>query len=419
MHGLVNARPAAHLSQKSCAAPHHRSAALQHPLRILEILGGSALVLALALLPAPKAHASPPPSQDQVQITAQLRQRAKDESSAPRAVISQPLVASHSAESCVLPDLGATPVHRINNPGTWPNLSWSNTVLTPPFPDHQKRLPPRAHLAPFGHTLKIGERFAFDVSYAGNPAGFASVLVAGIEKGLPDSPYPDGEVVRIEGAVRTSGVLSILTTLTDHMTTWVDRDTGAPLRTLNILDQEGFAIKYKHRETQSDFQGRGYVRIRDVRDGRERRRSKKLPSDTFDPMSGLAWVRSLNLKKGETAIAHALDGSVLMRLEVTNRGPTELKPLPSVAVGLGVSQSDIDMYEGRMIRVNRYDRPTPGKRQYYFRAWIDRRPPKLPLALESDMWLGVVRVALSHYDPPSKRRASKAGQPKKPRPTKN
>lgn len=352
------------------------------------------------------AQAGSKPRKNQVQITRQLHERAKQQAMRPHSTPDERVLQQRSNEGCVLPIISSRPVHHEPVP-RFPTLSWMAPLVQPPLIDHQLRMPPRPEVQSFGDTLSVGERYVFDVSYAGNAAGYAEVLVAGREPKLPDSPYPGGPVIRIEGRVRSSGVLSLLTTVTDHMTSWIDAKTGAPLRVLNILDQEGIGAKYKHRETLSEFQGRGYVRIHDVRDEKVRNRTRHLPADTFDPMSGIAWVRALKIKPGETVTAHALDGSVLLRMVVTHKGPTRLDPLPSVAAGLGVKQEFIDLYEGRLTRVDRYDRPIPGKREFGFRAWVDRRPPKLLLALESDMWLGVVKIRLSRYEPPTERRVVK------------
>lgn len=354
-----------------------------------------------------RARAQSDARPDQVQITHQLHERAKQQAMRPHSTPDERTLQQRSAQGCVLPLISSRPVHH-EPVARFPTLSWMAPLLQPTLIDHQLRMPPRPEVQSFGHTLRPGERFVFDVTYAGNAAGYAEVLVADKEPKLPDSPYPGGSVFRIEGRVRSSGVLSLLTTVTDHMTSWIDAETGAPLRVLNILDQEGIGAKYKHRETLTEFQGRGYVRIHDVRDEKVRNRTRHLPADTFDPMAAIAWVRGLEIDPGQTVTAHALDGSALLRMVVTHKGPSRLEPLPSVAAGLGVRQEFIDLYEGRLTRVDRYDRPILGKREFGFRAWVDRRAPKLLLALESDMWIGVVKILLSRYEPPTGERGNQA-----------
>ena len=347
------------------------------------------------------AHAEPPQGGDQVEIARQLRFDAEARARRPSSTPDSHALPPQSAEGCILPQIRSEPVHRETKLPEHAALGWALSLEYPELVDHQPRMPPRPDVVEFGNSVHVGERFTFDVTYSGNPAGFAEVYVAAREPKLPDSPYPGGPVYRVEGSVSSSGVLSLLATVNDHMTSWMDARTGAPLRTKNVLDQQGLGVKYKHRETITNYQGRGYVRIHDAKDGKVRKRTKNLPADTFDPISGIAWVRALDLAVGETATAHALDGAVLLRLEVTNRGPTKLDPLPSVASGLGVTQSDIVLYEGRLSRVDRFDEAIPGKRSYHFRAWVAQRSPKLLLALESDMWIGVVRITLSRYDPPN------------------
>ena len=74
--------------------------------------------------------------------------------------------------------------------------------------------------------------------------------------------------------------------------------------------------------------------------------------------------------------------------------------MPSVASGLGIDPKNVKLIEGTATRVDKYDVPIPEKRAYAFRAWISNDGRGLLLTLETDMWLGVLRLQLSRYDPP-------------------
>ena len=117
----------------------------------------------------------------------------------------------------------------------------------------------------------------------------------------------------------------------------------------------------------------------------------------------MAWVRSLDLAEGERARSHVLDGKVLMRMEVVGRGPAKLDPMPGIVTALGVKPDEIRLLEGKLTRVDNFDVPLPGKRVYQFRAWLSSDERRLVLRLESDMWLGVIRLSLAAYDPPHAR----------------
>jgi hypothetical protein len=101
------------------------------------------------------------------------------------------------------------------------------------------------------------------------------------------------------------------------------------------------------------------------------------------------------------ATAHVLDGKVLLKVEVIGRGRAKLDPMPSVAQGLGVKADDVVLLEGTLSRVDHYGVVRDDKRKYTFRAYMTQDQRRLLLAIETDMWLGVLRLVLNRYDPPN------------------
>ena len=279
---------------------------------------------------------------------------------------------------------------------------WARDVMDPPYEDRRRRIPQTARPDDFGPTLIPGERFKFDVKYAGNPAGLAEAEVIAIQPDPRGGPPAGAPMLRLEGHARTSGIVSLLATVTDDLTTLIDARTGAAVSSENVLHYSGWApSKYKHRVTTATYQGRGSVRIVDVKDGKTRKKLKRVPIDTFDPLSAMAWVRSLNLKEGERAKAHAIDGTTLLRVEIHSKGIKPVKGSPSIVTALELKPEQITKLEGTLTRVDRYDRAIPGKRVYKLRAWISNDHRRIPLVLESDMWVGAIRLELSAYDPPA------------------
>jgi hypothetical protein len=67
--------------------------------------------------------------------------------------------------------------------------------------------------------------------------------------------------------------------------------------------------------------------------------------------------------------------------------------------------------EGVLTRVDNFDQPIPGKRVYELSAWISADERRIPLAMESDMWVGSLRLELSGYDPPRRDRNRPRTQP--------
>jgi hypothetical protein len=251
--------------------------------------------------------------------------------------------------------------------------------------------------------LQAGERFKFDVTFAGNPAGLAEAQIIGLEPD-PDAGPASAPLLRLEGHARTSGVVSLLATVTDDMVTFVDPRSGAAVMSRNIIEYQGWAPrKYKQRITEQSYRGRGFVRIVDTKDGSATQKTKRMPVDTFDPLSAMAWVRSLDLEPGERAKAHAVDGTTLLRIEIESKGNKPMKNLPSIVQALELRPEDLLMIEGVLTHVDVYDQAIPGKRAYTLRAWLSRDERRIPLVLESDMWVGSIRLELSSYDPPGER----------------
>jgi len=261
----------------------------------------------------------------------------------------------------------------------------------------------------FGLTLRPGERFRFDVSFAGNPAGLAEASIIGVEAD-PRGPLPAGApMIRMEGSARTSGVVSLLATVTDEMVSYVDATTGAAISSQNILHYSGFSPrKYKHRDTKHAYEGRGQVRIVDAKDDRIKKKLEHIPNDTYDPMSVMAWVRSLRLEKGEHAKAHVVDGLTLMRVEIVSAGPDRLDPLPSMVAAIGLGPEDVIRIDGTMTRVDEYGAAIPGKKAFSMRAWLSADERRIPLVMESDLWVGAIRLVISGYDPPTQEAARTA-----------
>jgi hypothetical protein len=274
-------------------------------------------------------------------------------------------------------------------------------LAAPPLPDRRTRTPPLARAQPFGATLRPGEAFRFDLSFAGNPAGLAEARIVA-EVADPRGPAPAGAPwVVIEGRARTSGIVSLLANVTDEVVTRLDAATGASITSVNTIHFDGWNPKgYRHRVTTSHHDGRGRLRVHDDKDGKVRVTDRPVPPDTFDALGAMAWVRSLRLAPGERAKAHALDGIALMRVEFVSRGALPMPERPSIAAALGIAPDGIELLEGTLTRVDRTGQPLPGKRVMTVRVWVSADARRIPLRLESDLWASALRLELNGYDPP-------------------
>src|SRR5690606_7932129 len=123
----------------------------------------------------------------------------------------------------------------------------------------------------------------------------------------------------------------------------------------NTIEYQGWAPrKYKQRITEQSYRGRGFVKIVDTKDGSAKTKTKPTPLDTFDPLSAMAWVRSLELEPGERAKAHAVDGTTLLRIEIESKGNKPMKDVPSIVHALELRPEDLLMIEGTLTHVDAY-----------------------------------------------------------------
>ncbi|MFY0537437.1 DUF3108 domain-containing protein [Nannocystis pusilla] len=295
--------------------------------------------------------------------------------------------------------------------GLSPLVGRSGELARPPLVDRSRRLRASPRPPDFGFTLQPGEKFKYDIIFGGNPTGIAEAGVVSREAGPNGSP----DRIRLEGFARTSGVVALLTTLVYDMAAYVDAKTGAPLETGSITRREGLPGSYKRRETTTTFFGRGFVEIQDKRDERSATQRRRLPVDTFDPLSIMAWVRSLDLKPGEKVKAYGLDGTVLLRVDITGKGPVRFEGCrrsgrPWGSLPTRCNNSRIDHPRRPLRGCN------PRKKSYKMRVWVSTDGRRIPLAVESDIWFGVVRLVLTQYDPPRPQTSSQApaGPPVRP-----
>jgi hypothetical protein len=362
-----------------------------------------AALVALVMLSLGVAASAASPKRDQTQIARQAQEEARARAEQRGSTDTSEPRRSTRGDASRLPRMHSPMVHAKPKPSRAPVVGWSSALDQPAFDDRRRRMP--AAPVPPGYipAIRVGERFVFDVYFAGNPAGLAEAGVVEYQADpRGDAPQGSGKY-RLEGQAVTSGVISLLTSMEDRMITWIDAGNGAVISSVNILDRGGFGVgnKYKRRVTEIEYEGRGSIRITDAKDEKTTKMTRQVPRDTFDPLSAMAWVRSLDLADGEMVSAHAMDGKVLLKVEVIGRGKAKLDPMPSVAQGLGVGPDDVHLLEGTLSWVDRYGVVREDLRKYSFRAYVTHDERRLLLAIETDMWLGVLKLVLNRYDPPS------------------
>jgi hypothetical protein len=72
-----------------------------------------------------------------------------------------------------------------------------------------------------------------------------------------------------------------------------------------------------------------------------------------------------------------------------------------MAAALGLRPDDAIRIEGSITRVDEHGAAIPGKKAFTLRAWLSADERRIPLVMESDLWVGSIRLVISGYDPPS------------------
>jgi len=300
-----------------------------------------------------------------------------------------------------VPNTGSPSVHMRHPSYPVSVTGWSATLDQPQFDDRRRRGPASPPVNPWASVLNPGLKFRFELYFGGNPTGTVEASVASrvaatgpaIARGLADT-------IELRAYASTSGVLGMFATVEEEMTSFVDAESGASVFTSNIVRRSGLMTPYKLRVTDTNFEGRGFARVVDTKDERKRQTASRVPERTLDPLSLIAWVRSLNLQPNERAVAHTLDVTTLLRVDIVSRGRKAPAKIPSLATALGIGSGDLELLEGTMTRVNRFGEPVKGKQPYTFRAWVSADSRRIPVIMETNIWVGTLRLILAGYDPP-------------------
>lgn len=370
--------------------------------------GGSAVTVAIAAacILSPTAGAAPPKKQktksalvSEASREANVRaQRSKRRARQERAVRST----AHDAVR--VPNTGSPSVHKQRPAYPISVAGWSATLDRAPYDDRRRRGPTTSPVAPWTNVLHPGLKFRFDLYFSGNPTGNVEASVAArVPATGPGAARGLGDTIELRAHANTSGVLGMFATVEDDMTSFVDARSGASVFMNNIVRRSGLMTPYKLRVTDTHFEGRGFARVVDQKDERRRQVARHLPERTLDPLSLIAWVRALELEPNERAVAHTLDVTALLRVDIVSRGRKPPTQLPSLASALGIDRDALELLEGTMTRVNRFGEPVKGKEPYTFRAWVSTDSRRIPVIMETNIWVGTLRLVLAGYDPPRAR----------------
>jgi hypothetical protein len=225
------------------------------------------------------------------------------------------------------------------------------------------------------------ESITWSVTYAGIEGGLARFAV-----GTPGTV--DGKhvvVARVEA--ESAGLVDLIKHARDGATSWIDVDTGVPVRVDSDSDIDGKDLIV--RATR-----RGEALITDLlfstNAGPEQKRAQKLPDAlTTDPLGALMLLRGWDAPAGSRAVLFTLGGLRLWRTTIT------VGKVERVSSPMGKRRAvRLDGVSQKLTMTFADDKVKPRT----FTMWITDDPDRLPIQIVAHTEYGDVKVQATSYE---------------------
>lgn len=229
-----------------------------------------------------------------------------------------------------------------------------------------------------------GEAITWELTYKGIEGGRARLAI-----GEP-AIVGDRSVLAIRADAESSGLLAVVKRVRDDLATWIDVQSGLPVRTESEADVSG-----KHIRVHTTWRaGEAFADMivwwkRDP----EKRYVRRLPTvRTHDTMSALLTIRGWEAPDGARATIYALGGQRLWRTElVVERRESVRAPLGERAA---IRMSGVAT---RMTPALQDDR---AKKPRTFTVWFSDDADRIPLRVVADTEYGEIEIAATSYERP-------------------
>lgn len=248
--------------------------------------------------------------------------------------------------------------------------TWQGTTSSEPSAD----LPP-------GSLLVIpNERFTFKMSMLGFDAG--ELVMAAGEPGEVEGH----DIVFFRSRAVSTGIVGLLKTVTDEVTTWIDVDTGKPTyhrtdTTIGSKDTEGVEIRFAAKQFD----------VLEWENGKKQRKTQVLPTEVpaYDLTSAMMSLRGWKGAKGDRATLHVLRSTLFWQTHVEYAGPDSVKTKLGRFAAVRV--------DGVSRRIQRNGELEPDKEARYFSMWFTDDDLRLPILIAAKTDYGDIRMELVEY----------------------
>ena len=158
--------------------------------------------------------------------------------------------------------------------------------------------------------LVPGESMSYQITLGGVLAGEAAIAVGDA------GTWQGHRAVVVKSRAATAGAVDLVKHVVDEATTWVDLDTGRPLRLETYVELDG----KPNTATATFTDHRADIITRRDTDKPHTTRVSYLDGIVFDTHSAMAQVRGWRAAKGTTRSVFVVGGKRLWRVEVTYVG---------------------------------------------------------------------------------------------------
>jgi hypothetical protein len=229
-----------------------------------------------------------------------------------------------------------------------------------------------------------GESITWEVTFRGIEGGRARMAI-----GQP--LLVDGKkVLALHADAESSGLLAVVKTLHDEVSTWIDADTGLPVRTVGSSNTSGKEVRA---EVSFDHAAHRAQIEYSINQGPTQKTGRRLPpTATYDPLGIILVLRGWDAPDGGRAIFHTLGGRTVWRTELVVDGrevrSTKLGKLPCVRM------------TGKSRRLSSALVVDEKKKPREFTVWMSDDARRVPLEILAHTELGDLDVELTSYEAP-------------------
>jgi hypothetical protein len=228
-----------------------------------------------------------------------------------------------------------------------------------------------------------GESLSFEVTFKGIEGGRARMAIG--EPALVDGQ----RVIAVRADLESSGLVAIVKSLRDDTSTWLDADTGLPLRSESDVNTSGKRVQMV---TTFDHAARHAETVLN-RNGLVKKLGRRLPhGEVYDPIAAMLVLRGWDAPPGTRGLMHSFSGRTLWRTELVVEAREELKTALGKLPALRTS--------GVAYRVGAGGAIDPRRKPRHFTVWVSDDAWRIPLRVSAVTEMGDVVVQATGYDGP-------------------